>query len=149
MKKSNRRSFFGKVGLMLSSFFFLKVDDLFYKGNALCEGGIFTESEERIYFANGFKVSEVSQSEAIIWTRLCSKENPSPISHKRSKQEGSANNFYPVNFNEAQEVQFMDGAINGTEGLLRVKIQGDANQLVTCLLYTSDAADDLLCVDLG
>src|SRR5450756_2922649 len=26
---------------------------------------------------------------------------------------------------------------------------GDAGQVMTCLLYTSDAADDLLCVDLG
>ena len=36
------------------------------------------------------------------------------------------------------------GAIN-----VRVKSKGRIILSVTCLLYTSDAADDLLCVDLG
>src|SRR5450756_2447796 len=36
----------------------------------------------------------------------------------------------------------------GIEGLTSFDVGGSASYL-TCLLYTSDAADDLLCVDLG
>ncbi len=119
MKKNNRRSFFGKVGVLIGSFFLVKINDLFSK------------TPEKIHFANGFKVSEVSQNEAIILTRLCSGEKPIPISHQKSKKEGRANNYYPIDFDEEQDVDLMDGAVSGTAGSLRVKFQEGGNEIVT------------------
>lgn len=131
MKNNNRRSFFGKVGVFIFSFFFVKIKYLFSKEGFYSEGEIISETSEKVFFANGFKVSEVSQTEAIVWARLCSKEKPNPISHGRIKKEGRANNYYPTDFNEEQDVNHMDGAIIGTEGALRVKIQEDGHQLIS------------------
>ena len=35
------------------------------------------------------------------------------------------------------------------ETIIRVVAEENVDLLIICLLYTSDAADDLLCVDLG
>ncbi|MEO0332741.1 MAG: hypothetical protein AAF223_13830, partial [Bacteroidota bacterium] len=32
-----------------------------------------------VYFTNGFRVTELTTNEAIVWTRLCSQEKPNPI----------------------------------------------------------------------
>src|SRR5450756_1923311 len=41
------------------------------------------------------------------------------------------------------------GDLKRVRNLQKLMLRSRANTLVSCLLYTSDAADDLLCVDLG
>ena len=111
MKENKRRSFFGKFGVVLFTFFMGKVKLLVAKENHLVQSKIFSSFINKIYFSNGFKVTEVSQGEAIIWTRLCSSEKPNPIVHKKSKTKVKANNFYPLDFDEMQPVKNMDGGV--------------------------------------
>ncbi|MEX2564602.1 MAG: alkaline phosphatase D family protein [Cyclobacteriaceae bacterium] len=121
MKQNNRRSFFGKLGVMLFTFFMGKVKPLVSKGNDLDLVKRNISLINKVFFTNGFKVTEVSQNEAIIWTRLCASEKPNPIMHNKGKIKKNNNNFYPVNFDEKLSVQNMDGAVAATKGKVRVR----------------------------
>lgn len=71
-----------------------------------------------VYFTTGFKVMEVDQTRAIVWTRLCGQEFPNPIRHERREQVFR----HPVDFNEDQHVDQMDGAVTGTAGKVRFRL---------------------------
>ena len=130
MKQNKRRSFFGKFGVMLFTFFMGKVKPLVAKDH-FNPSKIIPTSLNKIYFSNGFKVTEVSQTEAFIWTRLCSSEKPHPIVHKKAKTKPKANNFYPVDFDEKQPVKNMDGAVEGVEGKVRVSYKAKGERVVS------------------
>src|SRR5690554_3842066 len=74
---------------------------------------------DRVYFTNGIKVCETSPGTMMVWTRLCAVEEPIPIKTAREKQPGT---YYPIDFDEEQPVELMDGAVRGKSGKVRLKI---------------------------
>ncbi|MEQ8420974.1 MAG: alkaline phosphatase, partial [Arenibacter algicola] len=41
------------------------------------------QNSDQVYFTNGFKIGELTDSSAILWTRLCRYEKPVPIKHQQ------------------------------------------------------------------
>lgn len=79
---------------------------------------------DRVYFTNGIKVCETFPGSLMVWTRLCAVEEPVPITTAREKQPGT---YYPIDFDEEQPVELMDGAVRGKSGKVRLKIShGDS-----------------------
>ena len=110
---------------MLFTFFMGKVKPLVSKEYPINQSKEILSFINKIHFTNGFKVTEVSQNEAIIWTRLCANEKPNPIIHKKSKTKEGNNNFYPVDFDEELPVENMDSAVVGARGKVRVWLNGE------------------------
>lgn len=77
----------------------------------------YTTAQE-VYFTNGFRVAELSQHGAIVWTRLCGQSQPNPVVHQRKPKVFR----HPLNFDETMPVAKMDGAVQGAEGYVRVII---------------------------
>ena len=40
---------------------------------------------DSVYFTTGFKIGELSQNSAVIWTRLCAQEKAVPVKHDRKE----------------------------------------------------------------
>jgi len=83
--------------------------------------------EDRVFFTTGFKISEVTDTSAIIWTRLCTQEFPNPVRHQREEKVFR----HPINFDEDQPVSAMDGAVKAGPGLVRVKITSEGDSRVS------------------
>lgn len=86
-------------------------------------------------------MTEVSATEAIVWTRLSHSEKSQPITHKKTKTKPKANNYYPVDFDENQPVKNMDGAIIGAKGKVRIKYKAMGETLISDW-YETDSIDD-------
>lgn len=110
---------------MVFTFFMGKTKSLLAKEYHPNQPKVISSVVDKIHFTNGFKVTEVSQNEVIIWTRLCASEKPNPITNKKSKTKEGNNNFYPVDFDENQPVEKMDGAVVGAKGKVRVWLKGE------------------------
>ncbi|MDN5200235.1 alkaline phosphatase D family protein [Fulvivirgaceae bacterium BMA10] len=80
-----------------------------------------------VFFTTGFKVSEVSDQEAIIWTRLCAQKEPNGIRHDRKEKVFR----HPINFDENQPVEQMDGAVKGIEGYVRAILQHGSKKRIS------------------
>ncbi len=90
---------------------------------------------DRVYQATGFKICEVDQSSAIIWTRLTrdrqriGKEGPMPIVKYRNPQTGEAeervrgkpDRMPIVEFPNGSSVNSIEGAVPGASGEVRVR----------------------------
>lgn len=74
--------------------------------------------DNRVFFTTGYKVSEVTTDAAVIWTRLCSQETPNPVVHERKETVFR----HPIDFDEGQPVETMDGGVKSGPGMVRVKI---------------------------
>ena len=79
------------------------------------------KSRHSVFFTTGYKVSEVTSERAIIWTRLCGQEFPNPIIHKRRAEIFR----HPIDFDEEQPVEKMDGAVKGVHGWVRFRISDE------------------------
>ncbi|MBD3629619.1 alkaline phosphatase D family protein [Cyclobacterium sp.] len=130
MKKNNRRSFFGKVVAMFFTFFMGKTKPLEAKEFHSYQSKGTSSFIPKIYFTNGLKVTEVSQNEAIIWTRLCAQAKPNPIIHPKEKHK-SQNNEYPIDFNEQMPVKEMDGGVTGSPGWVRAIVENQRDKQVS------------------
>lgn len=106
----NRRHFFKNIGFGL-------IGIPLWKEMLRTKFGL-SRSNGNVFFTTGYKVSEVTSNRAIIWTRLCADPFPRPIVHERRDQVFR----HPIDFDEDQPVDEMDGAVKGTIGLVRFKI---------------------------
>ena len=78
-----------------------------------------------LYFTNGFKIAEVGSGSALIWTRLCGQAAPNSVRHQRVETVFR----HPIDFNENQPVDQMDGAVKGANGWVRATLkQGTQTQ---------------------
>lgn len=77
-----------------------------------------TVSIDKVYFTNGFKIQEVTDTSAIIWTRLCKFSKAVPITHKQKPAPFRA----PIDFDNNMPVNKMDGAVEGAFGQVKMKI---------------------------
>ena len=94
-------------------------------------------SAQEAYFTNGFRISELTANEAIIWTRLCGQEKPNPVVHERKPKVFR----HPLNFNEDMPVDEMDGAVRGAEGYVRAIVEG-AQSTETSDWFPAEAKED-------
>ena len=90
-----------------------------------------------VYFTNGLRVAELSQHQAIVWTRLCGQEKPNPVVHRRKPKVFR----HPINFNERMPVAEMDGAVRGAEGYVRAILTG-GDSIRTSDWYSARALHD-------
>ncbi len=75
------------------------------------------------YFTSGFKAMEVTDSSALIWTRLYEQNKPNPVVHKKTNSHPS----YPIDFNENMSLDSVDGGVRGTAGELKFTISSGSN----------------------
>ncbi|MCK0158029.1 alkaline phosphatase D family protein [Cellulophaga sp. F20128] len=95
------------------------------------------QKTEAVFFTNGFKVGELTNSSAIVWTRLCAAEKAVPIRH----QQKGAPFRSPIDFDNNMPVQEMDGAVPGAFGQVRIKVQSKDTLIQTQWEYVSAYQD--------
>lgn len=118
----NRRSFLTKIGWLTGG--------LITAVNTVRARAPFKLPDDRVYFTNGFKITEVSKTEATLWTRLCAQEKPNPLIHPKEKHKNQ-NNEYPIDFDENMPLQKMDGGVAGSPGWVRAIIESGKEQLAS------------------
>lgn len=129
MKRSGRRRFLERVKMGILALPVIDFSRLSHSD--------FRAENEKIFFTTGFKVMEVGQHSALIWTRLCAQEKPNPIVHERRE----AVFRHPINFDEQQPVDKMDGGVKGAHGFVRFKLSGKGGTKRSDWLETSDEKD--------
>ncbi len=133
MSKIFRRLFLKKIGGGLLSFLFFDYFKFFERTRKQSKA----EPVTKAFFTTGFKISEVTPNAAIIWTRLCGQEKPNPIVHKRLEKVFR----HPIDFDENQSVENMDGGVKGLDGFVRVKIFSKNDERIS-EWFKADAEDD-------
>nr|MBI1230896.1 alkaline phosphatase [Cytophagales bacterium] len=109
-----RRHFFKKIGLGVFSLSFFSQ----FPFVSWAKGSSPSTRLDKVYFTNGFKICEVTQSSVIFWTRLCVQEVPNPVRHQREDKVFR----HPIDFDENQPIATMDGAVQVGPGLVRARI---------------------------
>lgn len=100
-------------------------------------GLLSTSSNGQAYFTTGIKIGEVSDTSAIIQTRLCAIEQPVPISHERK----SAPMRHPIEFDNNMPVKEMDGAVPGQKGKVRITLRSNRENFKTKWLNATENND--------
>ncbi|PXX26358.1 alkaline phosphatase [Arenibacter sp. ARW7G5Y1] len=95
------------------------------------------QNSEQVYFTNGFKIGELTDSSAILWTRLCSSEKPVPIKHT---QKGAPFRS-PIDFDNNMPVNEMDGAVEGSFGQISIEVRSKDTVINTPWQYVSEYRD--------
>lgn len=75
----------------------------------------------QVYFTSGIKIGEVSDTSAILLARLNGQEFPNPVTHDRK----AAPMRHPINFNNDQAIDQMDGAVYGQKGFVRFVLRSE------------------------
>ncbi|WP_162418590.1 alkaline phosphatase D family protein [Cyclobacterium roseum] len=120
--EENRRTFLSKIGWLAGS--------LLTPVNAIWAKVPFKGSIAPVYFTNGFKMTEVSQSEVIVWSRLGTQAKPNPLIHRKEKHP-SQNNEYPIDFDEQMPAEKMDGGLTGSPGWVRAILENKGDRMVS------------------
>ncbi|MCC5937180.1 MAG: alkaline phosphatase D family protein [Lunatimonas sp.] len=124
MAKFPRRIFFRKAGWGVLSFSFLPQLPLFARIRRVF---LPHPEQERVFFTTGFKISEVTENSAMVWTRLCRQEHPNPVRHEREEKVFR----HPIDFDEEQPVEQMDGGVESGPGFVRVKVYTGTEKIVS------------------
>ncbi len=95
------------------------------------------QRSDSVYVTTGFKVGELSDHSAIIWTRLCAQEYPVPVYHERKGAPFRS----PLEFNDSIPIEEMDGAVKGTMGQVRIQLSAGSDTLVSNWEYVSAYKD--------
>jgi alkaline phosphatase D len=94
-------------------------------------------SSGQAYFTTGMKIGEVSDTSAIIQTRLCAIETPIAISHERKAPPMR----HPIGFDNDMPVAEMDGAVLGQSGKVRVTLRSSQQIFETKWLIATGSTD--------
>lgn len=81
------------------------------------------QQADRVYFTTGYKIGELSNNSAILWTRLCAEEFPVPVKHARKEAPFRS----PLEFNDSVAVEEMDGAVRGILGQVKIRLASGAH----------------------
>lgn len=95
------------------------------------------QNTDSVYFTTGFKIGEVTNSSAIILTRLCGSPEPVKVWHER--KESVFRN--PINFNNDMPVQKMEGYVQGSTGQVKIKLNTKDTLISTDWKYVSGYKD--------
>ncbi len=96
-----------------------------------------SQSSDKVYFTNGFKMGEITDSSVIIWTRLCKSEYPLAIKHQRKDAPFRS----PIDFNNNMPVSEMDGAVEGIFGQIKIEIRSNDTIITNSWAYVSEYKD--------
>ena len=83
--------------------------------------GIFclnAQKKNKVYFSTGFKIGEVTNSSAIILSRLCKTEKPVAVYHQRKENPFKG----PLDFDKTLPIHKMDGAVEGMSGEVKMEL---------------------------
>lgn len=95
------------------------------------------QENDSVYFTNGLKIGELTDSSAIIWTRLCRSEKPVPIKH----QQKGAPFKSPIDFDNNMPVNQMDGAVEGSFGQVSIVVRSQDTLISIPWKYVSQYKD--------
>lgn len=84
---------------------------------------VFPQTNEQVFFTNGLKIGELTDTSMVLWTRLCKDSIPLPIYHERGKMPFR----HPIDFDEHMPVDQMDGYVGGTFGEIAVQLTSEAD----------------------
>ncbi|ALJ05404.1 alkaline phosphatase [Pseudalgibacter alginicilyticus] len=90
-------------------------------------------ASSQVYFTNGLKIQEVTDTSAVIWTRLCKHPKPVAIWHKQKDAPFRT----PIDFDNYMPVNQMDGAVEGTFGEVRITLTTQDRVTTTDWKYVS------------
>lgn len=93
--------------------------------------------KDSVFFTTGFKIGEVTDSSAVIWTRLCKVAKPNPITHKRRNAPYRA----PLKFKNSTPVSEMDGEVPGTFGEVKAVLKSKSDVIETDWQFVSSLDD--------
>jgi len=96
-----------------------------------------SDDTEKVYFTTGLKIGEVTDTSAIILTRLCKSEYPNPIVHRQK----NAPMRHPIDFDDTMPVNQMDGAVEGTFGEVKIELISAGDTISTGWHYVSSYKD--------
>ena len=95
------------------------------------------QNADSVYFTTGFKIGDVTNSSAIVLTRLCATPEPVEVYHQRKE----AVFRHPINFNNDMPVQKMEGAVQGSTGQVKIKLNSKDTLISTDWKYVSSYKD--------
>ncbi len=98
---------------------------------------VHAQNINNVYFTNGFKIGELTDSSAIIWTRLCKSEKPVPVYHKQKEAPFKS----PINFDNNMPVAKMEGAVEGSFGQVKIQLQSKDTIISTNWAFVSPYRD--------
>lgn len=98
---------------------------------------LLAQSKDQVYFTTGFKIGEVTDSSAIILTRLCKAAHPVAIYHQRK----NATFRPPLDFDNNMPISEMDGAVEGTSGQVKISLRTKDTVIATNWTYVSGYKD--------
>ncbi len=95
-------------------------------------------SKDSVYFSNGFKIGDVTETSVVVWTRLCSQPKPVAIHHERTSKVFRG----PKQFDTTAPIERWEGYVGGTYGQVHIEISSVRNQrLSTDWQYVSGYRD--------
>lgn len=95
------------------------------------------QSKDSVYFSTGFKIGEVTDSSAIILTRLCKTAQPVAIYHQQKETTFRP----PLDFDNNMPVHEMDGAVEGASGQVKISWSTEDTIISTDWTYVSAYKD--------
>jgi alkaline phosphatase D len=95
------------------------------------------QDANNVYFTTGFKIGDVTDSSAVILTRLCATEKPVEVYHKRKETVFR----HPLDFDNDMPVRKMDGAVQGSSGQIMIKLISKDTVINTEWKYVSSYKD--------
>ncbi|MEM7571611.1 MAG: alkaline phosphatase D family protein [Bacteroidota bacterium] len=95
------------------------------------------QTDDHVYFTNGFKLGELTDSSVMIWTRLCRAPSAVPIYH----QQKPSTFRHPLDFDNDMPVDQMDGAVPGAFGQLQIQLTATDTIILSNWEYVSAYCD--------
>ncbi|MFT4740917.1 MAG: alkaline phosphatase D [Algoriphagus sp.] len=92
---------------------------------------------DSVYFATGFKIGDITNSSAVVLTRLCTRSKPVIVYHKRKESVFR----HPIDFDNNMPINEMDGAVPGSSGQVRIELTSKDTLISTDWKYVSSYAD--------
>ncbi len=96
-----------------------------------------TQDADSVYFTTGFKIGDITNSSAIILTRLCATPNPVGVYHQRKETVFR----HPIDFNNDMPVEKMEGAVQGSSGQVKIELITEDTVISTDWKYVSSYKD--------
>ena len=95
------------------------------------------QDTDRVYFTTGFKIGDITDSSAIILTRLCKTAKPVAVYHNRKE----AIFRHPIEFDNNMPIKKMDGAVPGSSGQVKIDLISEDTLISTDWNYVSTYKD--------
>lgn len=105
----------------------------------LFQGTFFLNAQDgdSVYFTTGFKIGEVTNSSAIILTRLCKTPKPVAVYHQRKETVFR----HPIDFNNDMPIHKMEGAVQGSSGQVKIELSTEDTLISTDWKYVTSYKD--------